>query len=607
MNYSILDFLALLGAVGLFLYGMKVMSEGLQKAAGDRLRGILSAMTRNRWTGLMTGMLITAMIQSSSASTVMVVSFVNAGLMSLEQSMAVILGANMGSTFTSWIVSFFGFKVDMTHICFPILAFAVPMLFFKKSTTKSVGEFLIGFVFLFLGLAALNNYFPDLGKSPEIFETLKAYTSMGFVSLIIFFLVGLVVTMIIQSSAATFAIVLIMGTKGWIPFDMACAIVLGGNVGTTIMPLLASRGGNTTARKAAMGHLVYNLISAAWMLVVFFPFVKMIVWLTSDVLNLGDPTALYQLASTGTASEADLKPLMFSMSMGATIYHTVYNIVSLLLMIGFTKQLVQIVNKIVPTRKRTEEEFQLKYISGGLVGAAELNILQAQRETVVYAQRVESMFGMVKQLVHVKTGTEEFNKLYTCVGKYEDISDHMEIEIANYLNQVIAGRLSLDAKLRIGTMLNIVSEIESIADSCNNIARTLIRKEEAHTHFSEYNYKHIDTMLKYVSEAMSNMLAVLCDLDNVTSEDLVRNYNKEREINNFRNLCRTENIERINNQEYPYQAGIFYMDIICEAEKVGDFIVNVIDSVEDLMRRTNTEGGGIALDEELNPEKKNED
>ena len=589
MDYSILDFLALLGAVCLFLYGMKVMSEGLQKAAGDRLRSILSAMTRNRITGLMTGMLITMLIQSSSASTVMVVSFVNAGLMSLEQSMAVILGANMGSTFTSWIVSIFGFKVDMTLICLPLLAVGVPMLFFRKSSTKSIGEFVIGFVFLFMGLAAISQNVPDLSKSPEIFESLQYYTSMGFWSLLIFFAVGVIITMIIQSSAATFAIVIIMGTKGWIPFDMACAIVLGSNVGTTITPLLASLGGNTAAKKAAMGHLVYNLISAAWMLIVFFPFVKMIVWLTRDVLNAGDPTALYQAVHSGITDPAQLKPLMFSMSFGATIYHTVYNVFSLLFVIGFVKQLVQIVNKIVKTKKKEEEGFQLRYISRGLLSASELNIELAQLEIAVYAERVERMLSMVKNLVHTKPGTVEFNELYTRIGKYEDISDRMEIEIANYLNRVLDGRLSYDAKMRIGMMLSIVSEIESIADSCNNIARSLVRKEEIHTHFIDYNYENIDTMLKYVSEAMTNMISVLCDIDNATSEDLIRNYNKEREINNFRNQCRTENIENINQKMYPYQAGIFYMDIICEAEKLGDYIINVVDSIDTQLRRRRRE------------------
>ncbi len=603
MDYSFIDFLALLGAVGLFLYGMKVMSEGLQKVAGNRLRAILSAMTRNRATGVLTGMVITALIQSSSASTVMIVSFVNAGLMSLEQSMAVILGANMGSTFTSWIVSFFGFKVDIAAFTLPLLAFAVPLLFLRKSTYKNAGEFLIGFVFLFMGLAAINANVPDLSQSPEIFESLQSYTSMGFVSLLIFFAFGVVVTMVIQSSAATFAIVLIMGIKGWIPFDMACAIVLGGNVGTTITPLLASLGGNAAAKKAAMGHLFYNLLSAAWMLVVFFPFVDMITWLTRDVLHSGDPTQLYNVVKAGGASEAQLQQLQFTMSFGLTLYHTVYNLFSLIIGLPLINYLVMAVNKAVPGRKKDETEFQLKYISAGLVGASELNLLAAQKEIVVMAQRVDRMLGMTKTLIHTKTGTEDFNKLYSRIEKYEDIADNMEFEIAKFLNKVIDGRLSYDGKQRVATMLTIVSELESVADSCNNIAHTLVRKEEAQAHFSEYNYHNIDTIMKYVSEAMSNMITILCDIDNVTPDDLTRSYDKEREINNFRNQCRTENIENINQRKYPYSAGIFYIDIICEAEKLADYIVNVIDSVEEQIRRLNVDDSGNPVINELNPEK----
>lgn len=603
MDYSFIDFLALLGAVGLFLYGMKVMSEGLQKVAGNRLRAILSAMTRNRATGVLTGMVITALIQSSSASTVMIVSFVNAGLMSLEQSMAVILGANMGSTFTSWIVSFFGFKVDIAAFTLPLLAFAVPLLFLRKSTYKNAGEFLIGFVFLFMGLAAINANVPDLSQSPEIFESLQSYTSMGFVSLLIFFAFGVVVTMVIQSSAATFAIVLIMGIKGWIPFDMACAIVLGGNVGTTITPLLASLGGNAAAKKAAMGHLFYNLLSAAWMLVVFFPFVDMITWLTRDVLHSGDPTQLYAVVKAGGASEAQLQQLQFTMSFGLTLYHTVYNLFSLIIGLPLINYLVMAVNKAVPGRKKDETEFQLKYISAGLVGASELNLLAAQKEIVVMAQRVDRMLGMTKTLIHTKTGTEDFNKLYSRIEKYEDIADNMEFEIAKFLNKVIDGRLSYDGKQRVATMLTIVSELESVADSCNNMAHTLVRKEEAQAHFSEYNYHNIDTIMKYVSEAMSNMITILCDIDNVTPDDLTRSYDKEREINNFRNQCRTENIENINQRKYPYSAGIFYIDIICEAEKLADYIVNVIDSVEEQIRRLNVDDSGNPIINELNPEK----
>ncbi len=598
MNYSVVDFLSLLGAVGLFLYGMKVMSEGLQKAAGSRLRSILAAMTRNRWMGMLTGIAITALIQSSSASTVMVVSFVNAGLMSLEQSVSVILGANLGSTFTTWIVTFFGFSVNMGAFLLPILAVAVPMLFTKKSQWKSISEFLIGFVFLFMGLGLISENVPDLSQSPELFAALQDYTSMGFVSLLIFFIFGVVVTLIIQSSAATIAIVLIMSSKGWIPFDMACAIVLGSNVGTTITPLLASLGGNLTAKKAAGIHLLYNLISAAWMLVVFFPFVDMIVWLTK-LLHFGDPTQLYSIVHGGGDPTDDMRA---AASWGLTVYHTVYNILSLVLMIGFTGFLVKAVNYFLKSESKEDEESQLKYISAGLVGAAELNILQAQKETVVFAQRVERMFGMVKTLLHTKIGTEEFDKLLQRIYKYEDIADRMEIEIANFLNLVMDGRLSFNSKMRISTMLNIVSELESMADSCNNIAKTLVRKSEADAHFVEYNYKNIDQMFKYVSEALSNLMVILIDMDGASPEDLKRSYDKEREINEFRNHCRTENIDNINQKKYPYEAGILYIDIVCEAEKLGDFMVNIVDGVEEQLRRSTEEEDGTVLPE-LNPEK----
>jgi phosphate:Na+ symporter len=585
MDYSLLDFIALLGSICLFLYGLKVMSEGLQKAIGDRLRSILKTMTRNRWTGVATGILITALIQSSSASTVMVVSFVNAGLMSLEQSMAVIFGANLGSTFTSWLVAILGFKVSMSVILLPLLAFAVPMLFFKKNQVKSIGEFLIGLVFLFMGLAAINAYVPDLSKSPEIFEALKNYTSMGFWSMLMFMGAGLVVTMIIQSSAATFALVLALAIKGWMPFDMACAVMLGANVGTTITPLLASLRANVAAKKAAMGHLMYNIFTAVIMLVLFFPFTNgLIVWLTRDVLHAGDPTMLYNAVHGGATQEA-LQPLIGSMSIGLALWHTVYNILSLLTMIWFTKQYVKLVNGLVKSHNKEEEEFQLKYIQGGLLNAGELNIMQAKREIVVYSERVNRMLGMVKQLIHTKTGTEEFNSLYTRIGKYEEISDRMEIEIANYLNKVVDGRLSFDAKMQVASMLRCVSEIESIADSCYNIGRTLVRKEEANAHFGAENYKNIDTMLKYVSEAMSNMIVILSDTDSISNDDLMRSYDKEREINNYRNLLRTENIENINRKKYPYQAGIFYMDIVGETEKMGDYIINVIDGVNEQRRR----------------------
>lgn len=574
MNYSFLDFLTLIGGVGLFLYGMKVMSEGLQKIAGDRMRMVLSAMTRNRFMGVLTGIVITVLMQSSSASTVMVVSFVNAGLMSLAQSIGVIFGANVGTTFTSWIIAVLGVKVDISAFVMPIVAISIPLMFSSKSRYKSLSEFMIGFALLFMGLGLINDNVPEL--SPEQLEFLAGYSSMGFLSVLLFVFVGAAITMVIQSSAATFAIVMVMAVKGWIPFEMACAIVLGSNIGTTITPILASFGANLTAKKAALAHFMFNFFGSIWTVVFYYPFCALIVWVTK-VMGQGDPTL--PMAEFGNPEQYAV-----AVSFGMSIFHTVFNLINLCVMIWIPGVYVKVCNTLIRSKNKDEEDFQLKFISRGLLHASELNIMQAQRESVVYAERVKRMIGMAQTLVHTKNGTEEFNKLYTRIEKYEDISDRMEIEIANYLNKVMDSRLSYEGKLRVSGILNIVSEIESVADSCFNVAKTLVRKEEAHAHFTEGIYKNIDTMFKYVEEAMENMIEVLKDVDNVHENVIMRSYNKEHEINNYRNLLRTENLESINQKEYNYQSGIFYMDIVSEAEKVGDYIVNVVEAVEHMVK-----------------------
>ena len=574
MNYSFLDFLTLIGGVGLFLYGMKVMSEGLQKIAGDRMRMVISAMTRNRFMGVLTGIVITVLMQSSSASTVMVVSFVNAGLMSLAQSIGVIFGANVGTTFTSWIIAVLGVKVDISAFVMPIVAISIPLMFSSKSRYKSLSEFMIGFALLFMGLGLINDNVPEL--SPEQLEFLAGYSSMGFLSVLLFVFVGAAITMVIQSSAATFAIVMVMAVKGWIPFEMACAIVLGSNIGTTITPILASFGANLTAKKAALAHFMFNFFGSIWTVVFYYPFCALIVWVTK-VMGQGDPTL--PMAEFGNPEQYAV-----AVSFGMSIFHTVFNLINLCVMIWIPGVYVKVCNTLIRSKNKDEEDFQLKFISRGLLHASELNIMQAQRESVVYAERVKRMIGMAQTLVHTKNGTEEFNKLYTRIEKYEDISDRMEIEIANYLNKVMDSRLSYEGKLRVSGILNIVSEIESVADSCFNVAKTLVRKEEAHAHFTEGIYKNIDTMFKYVEEAMENMIEVLKDVDNVHENVIMRSYNKEHEINNYRNLLRTENLESINQKEYNYQSGIFYMDIVSEAEKVGDYIVNVVEAVEHMVK-----------------------
>lgn len=572
MDYSFLDFLTLIGAIGLFLYGMKVMSEGLQKVAGDRMRSILSAMTRNRFMGVLTGTLITAIIQSSSASTVMVVSFVNAGLMSLVESIGVIMGANVGTTMTSWIITLFGVKVDISAYVMPMIAISIPLMFSSKSSHKSLSEFILGFALLFMGLGLISDNVPEL--SPEQLEFLAGYSSMGFLSVLLFLVVGLVVTMIIQSSSAMFAIVMVMALKGWVPFEMACAMVLGSNIGTTITPILASLSANITAKKAATVHFLFNFFGSIWAIILFYPFCSLVIWIT-EICGQGNPGLAVGEFATVNGYEV-------AVSFGLSIFHTVFNVINLSVMIWFPQLFVKICDLLIRSSHKEEEEFQLKFISRGLLNASELNIMQAQRETVVYAERVKRMIGMAQKLVHTKNGTEDFNKLYTRIEKYEEISDRMEIEIANYLNKVMDGRLSYEGKLRVSAILNIVSEIESIADSCFNVAKALVRKEEAHAHFTENIYKNIDTMFKYVEEAMSNMIVVLKDVENVHDAEIMRSHNKENEINNYRNLLRTENIESINQKEYNYQSGIFYMDIICEAEKVGDYIINVVESVEQM-------------------------
>ncbi len=606
MDYSILDLLGLIGAVGLFLYGMKVMSEGLQKAAGDRLRNILSAMTRNRFTGTITGFFITALIQSSSASTVMVVSFVNAGLMTLAQSMAVIMGANVGTTFTAWIIALFGFKVDISAFALPLLGLAVPMLFSKKSRTKSIGEFTIGFAFLFMGLDMIGKYVPDLQSNPEMFAFLQRYASMGFGSVLIFCLVGMLVTMIIQSSAAMFAITLIMCSKGWITFDLACALVLGSNIGTTITPLLASMSGNVAAKRTAVGHLLFNLFGTVWTLAVFFPFVDLNSWITESI-GQGSPTALYDYVSHLHNTSPDVYNQVFasslpspsgevlqhrtaitqmqvSVSFGLSMFHTVFNLINLSIMIWLTGLYVKIVEFIVPAKHQGDDEFQLKFISGGILSASELNISQAEKEVYVFAERVARMLPMARDLVHTKSGSNDFNQLYSRLEKYEEISDRMELEIANYLNRCAEGRLSNESKRRIAAMLAIDSEIESIADTMLGVGKILIRKQESNVHFNDEIYANIDIMFGYVEQALTAMLKELADLEKVDEHDIIASYNHEREINNFRNQLRNSNVENIHDRHYEYQSGIYYMDIISTLEKSGDYVINVTDTIRDEFR-----------------------
>ena len=596
MNYSIFDFICLLGAVCLFLYGMKVMSEGLQKVAGDRLRNILGAMTKNRVAGVFTGIIITALIQSSSASTVMVVSFVNAGLMSLQQAMAVIFGANVGTTVTTWIISAFSFEISISDYSILLLAIGVPMLFAKKSVYKSSGEFLIGFCFLFMGLDLISKYVPDLQQNPGMLEFVTNFTSMGIGSILIFFGIGIVLTMVAQSSAATFAITLIMCSQGWISFELGCAIILGGNIGTTITPVLASLSGNLAAKRTAMGHVLFNVIGSMIVLCVFIPFVKLVGDITGACQGL-NPMDISKAQEMKMADSTLLNPAggltaraQSSVAFGLAMFPTVFNACNLLVMIWFTKFYVKVVCWIMPKRKKDEEEeFILKFINRGILSASELNIAQAQKEIAVFGERVKKMLDMGKSLIHMDPKSAEYSALYSRLEKYEEISDRMELEIAGFLNKVAEGRLSPEGKMRVAGMLRIISEIESIADGCFNIAKTLTRKNQAHVAFSDDVIKEIDMMYDLVDGAMLNMLELLRQMETPEDAKIIAAYNKEREINNFRNRLRDENIDNINNQLYSYEQGIFFMDLIGEAEKLGDYMLNVVEGVKHQFKPTRPE------------------
>lgn len=556
MDYSFFDFLRLIGSLALFLYGMKIMSEGLQKFAGDSLRRILTAMTTNRVTGMLTGVLITALIQSSSATTVMVVSFVNAGLLTLTQSIGVIMGANIGTTVTAWLISALGFKVDIAAFALPLLAFALPLFFSGKSSRKSIGEFVFGFAFLFMGLQSLKSNAPDLGANPEMLAFVQNYTDMGFFSIILFLFIGAILTMIVQASAATMAITLIMCANGWIDYHLGVALVLGENIGTTITANLAALTGNTQARRAALAHLVFNVFGVMWVLVLFYPFTNAVSWFVTHVMKVSDPAV--------------------AVSFKLAAFHTAFNISNTFIMIWFVSLIEKTVCTLIKP-KVEDEEYRLRYITGGMLSTAELSILQAHKEISLFAERTARMFNMVKELFYEKN-EETFLKTYSRVEKYENISDRMEIEIANYLTEVSEGRLSSESKEEIRIMLRAVSEIESIADSCNNLARSIKRRNEFKSEFTEEQNKHLDHMFELVSGALNRMNLILHKPE-LVHDDINPSYNIENEINNYRNQLKSRNIEDINNKLYQYQDGVYYMDMVSESEKLGDYVLNVVQAV----------------------------
>ena len=554
---TILNLLSLFGSLALFLFGMKTMSEGLEKFAGDRLRAILAAMTKNRVMGVVTGIVITAMIQSSSATTVMVVSFVNAGLMNLTQAIGVIMGANVGTTVTAWMISAIGFKVNIAALTLPLLCVGMPLIFSSISKRKSVGEFIFGFAFLFMGLSYLQQSATDLNIGSYVATMLAGVADGGFLTILLFVVVVALVTMLVQASAATMAITLMlfdMHIPGF-GFEQAAALAMGQNIGTTITAFMASLTANTQAKRAALAHMFFNVFGVCVVLIIFYPFCDAVTWIVSNVLHAGD-NDLFRLSS----------------------FHTAFNIFNTLLLIGFVKQIEALVCKVLPMPENQDEENRLVFISGGLLSTAELSILQATKEIVVFGERCRRMLTFVPKALDSKKD-EDFENAYKKLVHYEQITDNMEDEIGKYLGLVSEGRLSGESKTAIACMLREIGELESIGDSIFHLGRTISRlREYGEETFNDEQLANISKALQIVDESLVAMIKVL-SLPEEKAVNLKENIGIEDRLNELRTRCTEKNVEAINNKEYSYRLGTYYIDFINECEKAGDYVMNVVQSV----------------------------
>ena len=549
----IINIFSLVGSLALFLFGMKTMSEGLEKFAGDRLRSILAAMTKNRVMGVLTGILITALIQSSSATTVMVVSFVNAGLMTLGQSIGVIMGANIGTTVTAWIISAVGFKVNIAAFAIPLLAIGMPLIFSNKGNRKSIGEFVFGFSFLFMGLAFLQEAATAMNIGDMVASMLSHMPQDSFLTILLFVIVGALVTMIVQASAATMAITLMlfgMNIPGF-GFEQAAALAMGQNIGTTITAFMASLTANTQARRAALAHMFFNVFGVVAFLIVFYPACDAVSWFVDSIMGGGND--LFKLSA----------------------FHTAFNIINTLLLICFVRQIEMLVCRVLPM-KAQEEDYRLRFISGGLLSTAELSIMEAQKEIHHFAERCQRMFTFVPELMQIQDETE-FNKLFSRIGKYENITDSMEMEIAAYLNKVSEGRLSDASKSQIQKMLRQITELESIGDSVYNLGRTLNRhRMHCQDDFTPEQTQHMQTMLQLVEGSLDEMMKRI-DLT-APRTNITKSINIEHEINNYRKQLRNQNLHDVNAGLYSYQLGVFYVDFISECERLADYVMNVVQA-----------------------------
>lgn len=553
---TLLDVLNFVGALGLFLFGMKLMSDSLQKLAGDKMRAVLSKMTSNRFSGVLTGAGITTLIQSSSATTVMVVSFVNAGLLKLSGAIAVIMGANIGTTVTAWIISLLGFEFNINMLVYPAIAVAAPFLFIEKR--KSVGEFLIGFALLFMGLEALKGGVPDftLPQYSGVLEFIASMSGYGYLSILLFVLIGTILTVVVQSSSAMMAITLVMCAKGLIGFEVAAALVLGENIGTTITANMAAMMANATAKRAARAHLMFNVIGVVWMLVLFYPFLYLISWIVEP--NGGNGIHLSA----------------FSIPVALSLFHSIFNIINTSVLVWFIPSIERIVSKIVPINE--EEDFRLKFIPTGFMAASELNIEPAKKEIESFSKRVLRMYNFIPELFEEKD-EKKFEQLMSRTRKYEEITDRMELEIANYLARVSENELSVNASYEISAMLRIVDNLESIGDSCYQLSIAIDGKKKQNISFTDEMTENLRTMFAFVREAVevmnSNLSESYINVNGSKAKEL------ESKINNYRDKLRTEHTEAIKNNDYSYQTGICYSNLYAQCEKLADFAINVTEAM----------------------------
>ena len=555
-------FLRLIGALALLMFGMKSMSDSLQKMAGPQLRHVLGTMTTNRFTGIISGALITAAVQSSTATTVMTVSFVNAGLLTLAQAISVIMGANIGTTLTAWIMSA-GFSFNITDFVWPAFFLAIILIYSRKH--KIIGDFLFGISFMFLGLGTLRQAGVDLdlAHNQPVLDFFASFDPNSFFTTITFLVIGSILTMCVQSSAAVMAITMILCATGVLPIYQGIALVMGENIGTTVTSNIAALTANTPARRAALAHMLFNVFGVLWILCVFHPFIDLVCRI------VGYDVAMEQSDPHFAANAAKLSFVLAA-------FHTMFNLVNTFILVWFVPQMEKIVCLIIKPKKNVDEDdFRLRFIQSGIMKTPELSVLEAQKEIHSFAERIQRMFGMVMSLLTEKN-LDKFNKLYSRVEKYESISDNMEIEIAKYLDSVSNAHLSDETKAKIRAMLREISELESIGDSCFNIARTLNRRINGKEDFTPQQYEHINQMMELTNMSLTQMNTIL--VSHRSDNDVNRSFNIENEINNYRNQLKKQNINDVNNHVYTYALGTMYIDVIQECEKLGDYVVNVVEA-----------------------------